>query len=322
MIACLIILKPVKYKIFFIKYNFSATRQIIIMSDSPFENLPNNSPLQPTKLSLDDTIQFRCHKDIACFNECCKRIDITLTPYDILRLKKRLNLSSTEFLALHTVPYEMDGHGMPGVKIKTADENPACPFLGDNGCTVYEDRPTVCRYYALGLMSMHTENSKGDEDHYFLIKEDHCLGHNEDRRLTIQDYRKEQGVVEYDDINHEWRELILKKRSVGPTIGNPSKRSFQFFFMISYNIDGLRQFIQSDGFAEVYDLDAATKEPLKTDDVSLLKFGFRLLKQVLFGENTIPVKDDAMQKRVKRRREQIKADPDNPNKGYDGPEFV
>ena len=292
------------------------------MTDSPFENLPHNSPLQPTKLSLNDTIQFRCHKDIACFNECCKRIDITLTPYDILRLKKRLELSSSEFLAQYTVPYEMDGHGMPGVKIKTADDNPVCPFLGDNGCTVYEDRPTVCRYYALGLMSMHTENSKSDEDNYFLIKEDHCLGHNEPRRLTVQEYRKEQGVEEYDEINRDWRQLILKKRSAGPTIGKPSKRSFQFFFLVSYNLDGLRQFVLSDGFSEVYDLDAAAMEPLKTDDVSLLKFGFRLLKQVLFGENTIPLKADAMQKRVKRRREQIHADPDDPNKDYDGPQLI
>ncbi|OAD22428.1 FAD-dependent pyridine nucleotide-disulfide oxidoreductase [Candidatus Thiomargarita nelsonii] len=124
------------------------------MSDSPLENLPHDSPLQTVKLSLDDTIQFRCHKDIACFNECCKRIDITLTPYDILRLKKRLGLTSNEFLAQYTLPYEMDGHGMPGVKIKTADDNPACPFLSEEGCSVYEDRPTVCRYYALGLMSM------------------------------------------------------------------------------------------------------------------------------------------------------------------------
>ena len=288
------------------------------MTKSP--KLPQNSPLQPTKLSLNDTIQFHCHKEIACFNECCKRIDITLTPYDILRLKKRLKLTSNEFLAQYTVPYEMDGHGMPGVKIKTADDNPICPFLGDKGCTIYEDRPTVCRYYALGLMSMHTENTKSEEDNYFLIKEEQCLGHNEPHRLTIQEYRKEQGVEEYDEINREWRQLILKKRSAGPTIGKPSKRSFQFFFMVSYNLDELRQFVLSDGFSEIYDLDAIAIEP--TNDINLLKFGFRLLKQVLFGEKTIPLKADAMQKRVKRRREQIHADPDNPNKDYDGPELI
>ncbi|HDN26605.1 MAG TPA: YkgJ family cysteine cluster protein [Thioploca sp.] len=292
------------------------------MSDSPLGNFPHDSPLQPVKLSLDDTIQFRCHKDIACFNECCKRIDITLTPYDILRLKQCLALTSNEFLAQYTVPYEIDAHGMPGVKIRTADDNPACPFLREEGCSVYEDRPTVCRYYALGLMSMRKQDSSSDENVYFLIKEDHCLGHNEPRTIAIRDYRKEQGVDHYDDNCHEWRQIILKKRSAGPTIGKPSPRSFQFFFMVSYNLDSLRVFVKSDGFSEVYDLTAEEFELLFTDDVALLKFGFRLLKQVLFGEMTIPVKAEAMQKRAQRRREQIKVDPDNPNSNYDGPEMI
>lgn len=293
-----------------------------LMSDSPLENLPYNSPLQPVKLSLEDNIQFRCHKDIACFNECCKRIDILLTPYDILRLKKRLNLTSNEFLKQYTVPYEMDAHGMPGVKIRTADDNPACPFLQEDGCSVYEDRPTVCRYYALGLMSMRKQDSPTDETAYFLIKEDHCLGHNEPRTITVSDYRQEQGVDHYDEINQEWRQIILKKRSAGPTIGKPSSRSFQFFFLLSYNLDSFRDFVQSEGFSEVYDLDTATFEQLKTDDVALLQFGFRLLKQVLFGEMTIPLKENAMQTRAQRRREQIKEDPENPNSNYEGPEMI
>ena len=292
------------------------------MTDIPLDSIPNHSPLNPVKLSLDENIQFRCHKDIACFNECCKRIDITLTPYDILRLKTKLGLSSAEFLGQYTLPYEMDSHSMPGVKIKTADDNPACPFLSETGCSVYEDRPTVCRYYALGLMSMRKENSAIDEDTYFLIHEDHCLGHQESRTVTVADYRKEQGVEEYDQINRDWRQIILKKRSAGPTIGKPSQRSFQFFFLCSYNLDGLRDFVLSDGFSEVYDVESAILDILKTEDVTLLSFGFKLLKQVLFGENTIPLKADAMQKRVERRREDLKVDPEDPNKNYDGPEMI
>ncbi len=292
------------------------------MTETLLENLPPDSPLQPVKLSLDDTIQFRCHKDIACFNECCKRIDIILAPYDILRLKSCLDLTSNEFLAQYTVPYEMDAHGIPGVKIKTADDNPACPFLRDDGCSVYENRPTVCRYYAVGLMAMRKEKSSTDENAYFLVKEDHCLGHNEARTITVGDYRAEQGVVEYDEMNREWRQVILKKLSSGPAIGKPTQRSLQFFFLGSYNLDGFRNFVQSAGFSEIYDVDTATFERLKTDDVALLKFAFGLLKQVLFGEMTIALKADAMQKRVQKRREQTNTDPSDPNSDYKGPEMI
>lgn len=292
------------------------------MSETAIENKPYKSPIQPTKLSLNDTLQFRCHKDIACFNECCKKIDILLTPYDLLRLKNRLDLTSEVFLAQYTVPYEMDAQGMPGIKIRTADDNLICPFLREAGCSVYEDRPSACRYYPLGLLSMRQQDSTTDENAYFLVKEDHCLGHNEPRTLPIQDYRQEQGVDLYDEINHEWRQIILKKRSAGPMIGKPTLRSYQFFFLGSYNLDGLRSFILSQGFLEVYELDDKTLEQLNQDDVTLLRFGFRLLRQVLFGEMTIPLKDNAMQTRVQRRRETNQVDPDNPNSDYQGPLVV
>lgn len=292
------------------------------MSETAIENKPYKSPIQPTKLSLNDTLQFRCHKDIACFNECCKKIDILLTPYDILRLKKRLDLTSEVFLAQYTVPYEMDAQGMPGIKIRTADDNLICPFLREAGCSVYEDRPSACRYYPLGLLSMRQQDSTTDENAYFLVKEDHCLGHNEPRTLPIQDYRQEQEVDIYDETNHEWRQIILKKRSAGPTIGKPTLRSYQFFFLGSYNLDGLRSFILSQGFLEVYELDDKTLEQLNQDDVTLLRFGFRLLRQVLFGEMTIPLKENAMQTRVQRRRETNQVDPDNPNSDYQGPLVV
>lgn len=292
------------------------------MNNLSFDDLPHQSPIEPVKLCLSDTIQFRCHKEIACFNECCKRIDILLTPYDILRLKKRLGLNSNEFLAQYTVPYEMDQHGMPGVKIRTADDNPACPFLRAEGCSVYEDRPSACRYYALGLLSLREQNSSTDEDYYFLVKEEHCLGHQEPRQITIQDYRQEQEVEIYDEMNRDWRQIILKKRSAGPAVGKPTLRSFQFFFLASYNLDDFKKFLTNPGFTEVYELDATIIEQIIADDEVLLKFAGQLLKQVLFGEITIPLKDNAMQTRVHRRRDKDEVDPDNPNSDYLGPELV
>ncbi len=265
--------------------------------DSTFQ-----SPLVPVKLELDDTIQFRCRKGIACFNECCKSIDITLTPYDIVRLKNRLGLTSQEFLHLYTVPFEMDGQGMPGVKLKTLDDTPTCKFVTDEGCSVYEDRPTACRYYALGQMSMRKVGSSTDEDAWFVVKEDHCLGHQEPRRITVRAYRHEQGVDEYDEVNRGWRQVVLKKRSSGPTVGRPSQRSYQLFFLASYDMDGFLDFIESDGFRTVYDLDAATLERLRADEAERIRFGAQLLKQVLFGEMTIPLKPDATEKRMEQRR--------------------
>ncbi|HEX5464819.1 MAG TPA: YkgJ family cysteine cluster protein [Burkholderiales bacterium] len=261
------------------------------------------SPIVPVQLSLDDKFQFRCHKGIACFNKCCENIDILLTPYDILRLKRRMSLSAREFIDRYTNDFTMDGHGMPGLKLRTQDGSTACINLTPDGCGVYSDRPAACRYYALGAVSMRRKDSPVDEDSYFIVKEDHCLGHGEPAVQTVQEYRREQGVEEYDDINHEWRQIILKKRSSGPTVGKPSQRSLELFFLASYDIDGFRDFVNSAGFGEVFDLDPAFRHEIMEDDAKLLQFGFRLLKQVLFGEKTIALKPDAGSKRIERYRQ-------------------
>jgi hypothetical protein len=278
------------------------------MSDAPDPAAPS-SPLVPVQLGLDDTFRFRCHKGIACFNKCCENIDILLTPYDILRLKRRFGLTAREFIDRYTVDCEMDGHGMPGLKLKTRDGSTACIHLTPEGCGVYSDRPAACRYYALGMVSMRRKDSPTDEDSYFVVREDHCLGHLEPQVQSIRDYRRDQGVDEYDDVNREWRQLVLKKRSSGPTVGRPSERSFELFFLASYDVDGFREFVGSAGFDEVFDLDPQFKRELMHDDVKLHRFGFRLLKQVLFGEKTIELRPDAAQKRSARFAERkVEAD--------------
>lgn len=261
------------------------------------------SPVEPVELRLDDTIQFQCHNGVACFNKCCESIDITLTPYDIIRLKNRLRLSSREFVAIHTTPYQMDAHGMPGLKLMTKPGNTACVFLKKEGCGVYEDRPTACRYYALGSMGLRKKETADVEDIYFLVKENHCLGHNEPRTVTVRDYRREQGVEKYDEMNREWRDIVLKKRSAGPSVGTPTSRSFQLFDMCSYDMDSFRDFIQSPGFNNIFEVDEALLQQLIDDEEQLLHFAMRFLKQVLFGEQSIAMKDGARERRIAERKQ-------------------
>jgi len=271
-------------------------------ADHEFE-IPFKSPVKPVQLSLDDTIQFRCHKDIACFNKCCKSIEIQLTPYDIVRLKKHMTLESREFVARYTIPFEMDAHSMPGLRLTSKPGTTECIFLEEDGCSVYEDRPTACRYYALGSMGVRKKEGKQVDDIYFVVKEPHCLGHEEPRQLTVREYREEQGFEKYDEMNAEWRDIIIKKRSSGPTVGMPSTRSMQLFDMCSYDLDSFRDFIQGSGFTDIFDLDSDTINTLIKDDDALLQFAMRFLKQVLYGERTIPFKKGAREKRYNERQE-------------------
>lgn len=286
------------------------------IKDSPFAS----SPVVPELFEGDKEFTFRCHKDIKCFNACCSNIDISLTPYDIIRLKNRLNMTSDEFLLKYTYPYEMEKDGMAGVKYKPVEGGMACQFMTDEGCSVYEDRPTACRYYPIGLVSRRKQDEYFDTSAYAIVKEAHCLGHDEDRKLTIDQYREEQGLEDYDKYGHGWRQLVLKKKSTGSTVGKPSKRSLQLYFMACYDIDRFRIFINSEGFKQSFEVSEADYKLFDEDDVALLEFSYRFLKQILFAEMSIPVIEGALEAREQRtektleelqaEQEQYKDDPD------------
>jgi Fe-S-cluster containining protein len=269
--------------------------------------LPTESALAK-KLDRSDNLRFRCHPGVSCWNVCCRNADVTLTPYDIMRLQRRLGMSSEEFLKAHAVPFTLDHQGLPGLKLRTQDEEPVCLFSTDEGCSVYEDRPAACRFYPLGHMSKHDAGSKGHEEAYFLLREEHCKGHDEDYCQTIGQYCEEQGVDPYEEHSRHWREIVMKKRSSGPSVGAPTPRSMKLFFMASYNFDMFRAFVASEGFQEMYELDEAENKRIQEDDEYLLDFAGRFLKQVLFGEESIPVREEAREARqrkiIEKRKEE------------------
>jgi Fe-S-cluster containining protein len=265
--------------------------------------IPFARPVLPAALNEATELKFRCYKGISCFNACCKQADATLAPYDVIRLKDRLGMTSTDFLAQYTVPFEMDGDGTPGIKLKTTDEGTCLLLNGDEGCSVYTDRPTVCRYYPVALLQIRKKEGIGTDQNYSLITEDHCKGHLEDRSLSIGEYRAEQGVAEYDDHNAEWYQLILKKKSAGPAVGKPPMASLRLFFLASYDIDTFRRFVLSDNFRNTYVLPDEFYQEIETSDLDLLRFAYRFLRQVLFGERSVEEVANAWEKRMEERKE-------------------
>ena len=240
--------------------------------------------IEPVRLGLKSRFKFKCHKDVKCFTKCCRGIRIVLTPYDIIRLKKCLQLTSEEFLAIYTEPQLLEKTDLPVVLLKLLDDDEkSCPFVRDEGCIVYGDRPSTCRYYPLGVATLQHKEGADDDGFFFFVNEPHCLGFEEDQEWTVAEWRKDQGVDIHDDINAEWTDLVVRKRSFPASIKLTDKAK-QLFFMVSYNIDKFREFVFESTFLERYEIDAKTVEAIREDDVRLLQFGLEWLKGVLFKE--------------------------------------
>jgi Fe-S-cluster containining protein len=248
------------------------------------ENQDAKANIPPVRLGKNSRFQFRCHPGIRCFTQCCRGIQIVLTPYDILRLKTRLGLGSEEFLTIYTDVQLMEKTDLPMVTLKLLDDDrQSCPFVREDGCIVYEDRPSTCRYYPLGVGSLMHKEGADDEGFYFFVHESHCKGFEEEQQWTVAEWREDQGIEIRDEANAEWTDLIVRKRSFPASI-KLTDNAKQLFFMVSYNIDSFRKFVFDSAFLDRYPVDAQTQQQIREDDVALLKFGLRWLKGILFKQ--------------------------------------
>jgi len=266
------------------------------------ENLKKTILEEYPRLSEDSTFKFRCHPGVSCFNDCCGDVNIFLTPYDIIRLKNNLGISSGEFLAKYTISPFDEKLQYPVVMLKMQDDDKkTCPFVSEDGCRVYADRPWACRMYPLGQASPKEGSDSLDEEFYFLLKEGVCKGFEENNSFTVSEWIKDQGIEDYNKYGEMFKEIALHDSIREGKGMSPEK--IEMFFMVAYNIDKFRDFVFKSSFFDKFDVEDETKNRIENDDLELLKFGFQWLRFSLFGEKTIQVKSDVLEAK-KREIEQ------------------
>lgn len=221
-----------------------------------------------------------------------------LTPYDIVRMKNRLGITSGELLDRYTYTHIDEKSSHPYAALKMIDDGGECPFVTDEGCSIYEDRPSNCRYYPIGqgLMIMGSEKGAVNEEFYFFIKDPNCLGYQEEKEWTIETWRIDQGVDLYDEMNKEWKDIQLRRNVSGQPQLDSKKQGM--LYMASYDIDRFRKFIFESNFFDLFDIDKEEVEKMKTDEIALMKFGFKYLKYILMLEETLKVKEGYKKKAV------------------------
>lgn len=260
-----------------------------------------NDKVVPVKLTKDSKFRFRCHPKVRCFTACCSNVNIALPPYDLLRLRKRLGLAADEFIKQYGEIQILDKTLFPVVTLKMRDdEKRSCPFVTPQGCTVYEDRPNICRYYPVGMATLRKVDAEGGKDEfYFMTKEDHCKGFEEEKEWTIAEWRVDQGADLYDEMNRGWMEILIKKKSHGHRKPFPDIKN-EMFFKMSFDTDYFRAFVFGSTFLDLYDIPAERVEKIRTDDTELLRLAYAWLRQAIFAEETLPFKEGAVEKRKAR----------------------
>jgi Fe-S-cluster containining protein len=244
-----------------------------------------------TVLKPEDVIRFNCDEKLACYTRCCRDISIFLTPYDVLRMKNSLQISSGDFLAEYTTILIGDT-GLPVVVLKMLeDDKKSCPFVKRNGCMVYPDRPWACRMYPLQPESTQLTEKAG-KNYYSVMRAPFCLGLEADRTLTLSEYIEEQGIPIYFEMEALFKKISNNEHLLKEKITN--KKIQDMYYMACYDLDRFRRFVFESTFLDRFDIEPQTIEAIKSDDVALYRFAIQWLEYGLLAQHVMKIKPDVM----------------------------
>ena len=161
------------------------------------------------------------------------------------------------------------------------DGRASCPFISKSGCRIYNGRPGACRAYPVGR-GVTLDSNVNKKELYVLVREDHCRGFVEDQPYTVAEWFENQGFVEYNKINDEVLTLLQHEQvSKGLRLTREQKDNF---LLALYKLDEFRELVSSPEFQNEFKLTEEERGAVLSDDLNLLRFGIRWLKDTLFTE--------------------------------------
>ena len=248
-----------------------------------FIDIETQEQMPGRRLMPGDTFTFRCHPQIACFNRCCRNLNLFLYPYDVMRLRHRLQMTSDVFIEHHVDGVLRPGHHFPEVLLRMADNDQrTCPFLTDAGCRVYPDRPDTCRGFPVEQGILFDASGRRTPVHFFKPP-DFCQGPQEQQQWTVATWAQDQQAESYHQMTMRWAEMRQLFQNDPWGAEGPQGPKAKMAFMATYNLDRFRAFIFGSSFLKRYHVKPELRRKLRVNDQALLLFGFDWVKLFLWG---------------------------------------
>lgn len=232
-------------------------------------------PHQVEELQPGDPFTFLCHREINCFTQCCRQLDLALSPYDVLRLREATGLHSAELLERYIIREQTEGDVFPQFYLSMIDDGAAsCVFVSPEGCRVYAHRPGACRTYPMGRAAVWRDGAV--DASFVLIREPHCQGFREKTLQTSKSYSASQGLEKYNLFSDMLAEITQHERvRQGMEL---TEKQLRIYTLALYNLDAFR-----DGLRKIGAAGKDVPEAVFTDDEALLIYGIEWVKKELFA---------------------------------------
>lgn len=234
-------------------------------------------PKNVSRIEADKTFTFSCHPGVMCFTDCCRQLELALTPYDVLRLTRETGMSSREFIERYVIHEQEEEDSFPRFYLTMVDDGRAsCVFVSDTGCTVYGGRPGACRAYPMGRAAIRQADNS-IEEFFVLLQESHCHGFQEKEEQNSAKYSTEQGLTEFNKFNDTVATLLQHdKIRQGLKL---TQKQIKLFKLALYDLDSFREQLQA---GTLPGSDRFNNDTHKENE-QLLLFGIEWLHQELFG---------------------------------------
>lgn len=235
------------------------------------------------RLGSEESFCFACHPGLECFNSCCRDKRLPLWPYDVLRLRRGLNLDSLQVLERYA-ELEFDPRsGWPSLRLRL-DQEGRCPLLTPQGCGVYPHRPAACRIYPLAWAAKPAAEGEPPSELFVRQETKSCLGWEESREHTPAGWVEDQGLGPYLEANAALLGLFFHPKRRGRLKLN--QQQTHAVIAALYNLDVFRQMAAQPAFAAQTGLEASRIQQALESDEALLNLGRDWLAARLFGQSS------------------------------------
>lgn len=236
------------------------------------------SPIVP-----GEVFSFLCHKHISCFTDCCRELELLLTPYDVLRLRLATGLQSSELHQRYIIEEFSDNDRFPRFYLSMVDDGRAsCVFVNDAGCSIYDHRPGACRTYPLGRGTVRGRDTRAVNERFIILREPHCRGFEQKSVQTIQSFMASQELEPYNRFNDLLTAITQHQRWAQGM--QPTEMQVNLFRLALYDLDTFRSRLAGNGAAgQTISSPIAVPVEVFEDDEALLEFSMRYLCALFFG---------------------------------------
>ena len=99
------------------------------------------------KIGPDEPFQFHCTE---CGKCCIHREDILLSPNDLFRAAKALEMTPVSFFKTYCETYVGQDSRVPIVRLLPQGNSRRCPLLKNRHCMIHKAKPAVCAMFPVG----------------------------------------------------------------------------------------------------------------------------------------------------------------------------